>query len=1055
MIVGLTWLDNDASIPDGFAILTPPADATVLSLHARTVKIDNLPWIFFNKESQLQLLLWQSLYDSATFRAVNNSDRSSRQIYYQGLENLEACHAQQSLVPSSIYSDTLGFGSMDPNLAYIFDPLPDFGSSYLDISLNSPPIGLLFSVCLEITMDNATAYLYTPLQSIDKSYMLEDNQVENYPGMILIAHSHPMVYQSFSLFIFMVTNNLLQLDSIRDIYKWANSNSCSWIFAEILKLKSTTIDVFATKLLPAAVELGDCDMVRNLISRNVDINTPIQTSWWREHFRTALSLAVGQRNMQMIKLLLDLGATPNIHEHDSRADSEASIASLWSHKSSQILQLLLERGADPDGFISNCQRGFPLIKAASEGHLEAVSLLIAAKANVNLSISDKGWTALQAATAGGHVQVVRALLKAKADVNLVRIVANPLDAHSYFGYCAPFQTPIQLAVKADNTKIATLLLQNGAKVDFCPILNAFDPEGIDTLFADHEGIAFTEAWPCAYAIQYATKNENIPFVRQLLAAGARVDSRIGVDQGDTPLQIAARIGNLKLVSLLLRHGADVNAPPGKCNGRTAIQAAAESGNIKIIQKLLDLHANVNASPGWASGRTALQAALEKGHINVARRLIRAGACINASPGYSSGLTALQAAVSFGDIEIVKEVLVHGADVNAAAGPLHGFTALQVSVKHENIDLLELLLKQGADVDAPPSEGQNKSALQYAVYIEWMEGVQLLLKYNPDVRKLPPYEDTEAFSALGWAIHHLSHNMMALLFDHGAGPNDPVRNGQDAPPTAFLYALSVLYSCEDIELFVKRGADILQFWGTKSALGVAIEANRDVGVVRMIIDLIIQTKTTTTTRNHSAASFQRSLTWIPFQPKQFTDTELIQILLDEGADIDAKCLEKKITILQNSAMYGTAQVCKILLQRGAEVNIKATKDVGTPLQEAILCQRETKIPYLLLEHGADVNALPAEKRGVTALQAAAIRGYLPLARRLLELGADVTAAPASIDGRTAIDGAAEHGHLDMLQLLLNAYGDREGLAAVCNQAASFADKEGHVVIASWLRGYTAS
>ena len=64
----------------------------------------------------------------------------------------------------------------------------------------------------------------------------------------------------------------------------------------------------------------------------------------------------------------------------------------------------------------------------------------------------------------------------------------------------------------------------------------------------------------------------------------------------------------------------------------------------------------------------------------------------------------------------------------------------------------------------------------------------------------------------------------------------------------------------------------------------------------------------------------------------------------------------------------------------------------------------------------------------------------------------TPSGAPNHGRTAIDGAAEHGHEDMLQLLLNHYDGCEGLSVVCERAATYAKKEDHGEIASWLRQY---
>ncbi|KAL3713550.1 hypothetical protein TMatcc_002253 [Talaromyces marneffei ATCC 18224] len=770
--------DDDTSIPDGFAILTPPA-TMVFPLHNRVI-----------------------------------------------------------LIPSSIFPTTSGLDSTTLNLESLFELLADFGLSWS----NSTLIELGVPASLGMLLQNVTrGYRGTSLESIYKTYMAGDNQVELCTALDQSTHSNPTVYQLFSMFIFMVTNDLRPAEFIQGIYIWVKSNSCGWIFTEILKLKSTTIDVFATKLFPIAVHAGDVDMVRKLLSRNVDIETPIGNSGKGEHFRTALSLAVGGGNMQMVKVLCELGAIPAVLEIDSMVVKDTH-ASLWSPENTGMLRLLLDYGAAPECLILDGPRGYPLVKAASEGSVEAVSLLLALGANVNSSIPRRWGTALQASVAGGHIQVVRALLKAEADVNMIDMVVNNDNRFTFlYGPCDAQQTPIQLAAKTNNTEMVLLLLRSGALVNLCPILPVVHVAWIDTLFSRYEVDRSSEGTlPLAFAIQYAAQNENVPLVHQLLAAGAMVDSRIGIDYGSMPLQIAARLGNMELISLFLAYDADVNAPPEKYNGRTAIQAAAENGNIEVIQMLLDSHANVHALPGRRRGRTALQAALEKGNINAARHLLLSGADINSKPASSYGLTALQAAVSFGDIEIVTELLSYGADANAEAGPKWGLTALQAAVRKRSIDLLGLLLGAGADVNALSSNFGNMTALQFAVSIDWLEGVKLLLNYKPDVRMIPPFyqENYKAFSALGWAIQNFNLDMIALLFDHGAGPNDPVSISPDEPPTAFLYALSHskrLYLPEIIELFVKNGADICQCWGSKSSLEVVIAVSpANVEVIRIII-----------------------------------------------------------------------------------------------------------------------------------------------------------------------------------------------------------------------------
>lgn len=441
-IARLTWIDDDnVSIPDGVTILTPRVEATFFPLVNRVIRRDNLPWLLFNQEIQSHASFRRLLSDSTTFMTGQVPDICAYPIYSPDLNSLEATYAQQDSFFGSIYATASGMDSMTLSM---FDPLTDVGLSWdflLEHQFNEP-VGInigsssmfinpeVLIAPLTVLLQNATGGSgdIKLLESIYRTYTLEENRVHCYTTLDMNNnHSwnpipYSTLYQLFSLFIFLVTNNFVHTKNIRDIYEWAKSNSFSWAFTEALKSKSTTIDVFATKLFPAVVQAGDVEMVRKLVSRNVDIDTPIEIVWnYRDekHSRTALSLAVGQRNVQMVEVLCDLGAKPAVLDMDSMAVKETR-ATLWSQESIEILCLLLSHGADPECFVSNGPRGYPLMKAASEGSVEAVSLLLAAGANVNLD-SERNGTALQASVAGGHIQVVRVLLKAEANVNKVYI----------------------------------------------------------------------------------------------------------------------------------------------------------------------------------------------------------------------------------------------------------------------------------------------------------------------------------------------------------------------------------------------------------------------------------------------------------------------------------------------------------------------------------------------------------------------------------------------------------------------------------------------------------
>lgn len=119
-----------------------------------------------------------------------------------------------------------------------------------------------------------------------------------------------------------------------------------------------------------------------------------------------------------------------------------------------------------------------------------------------------------------------------------------------------------------------------------------------------------------------------------------------------------------------------------------------------------------------------------------------------------------------------------------------------------------------------------------------------------------------------------------------------------------------------------------------------------------------------------------------------------------------------TPLHLAAFSGSAETARFLLERGADLTLRAkTKFRNTPLQTALLPgQYETA--KLLLEHGADPNVRQAE--GFTPLQEAALLGRRDLVDLLLSHGAELNSR--ADDGRTALTEALRGKHTELADYL---------------------------------------
>ncbi|NQT20220.1 MAG: ankyrin repeat domain-containing protein [Planctomycetes bacterium] len=142
-------------------------------------------------------------------------------------------------------------------------------------------------------------------------------------------------------------------------------------------------------------------------------------------------------------------------------------------------------------------------------------------------------------------------------------------------------------------------------------------------------------------------------VKRLVDQGASVHDIL--DNGATPLHVAASWHRESLVKLFIEKGADVNAKDN--DGETPLHWAAGKGHAEMVELLLAHGARVNAKDhlGW----TPLHKAAVKHHYQAGSVLLSNGADANAKD--NSGGTPLQCAEAWGGSQAVIELLrQHGA-----------------------------------------------------------------------------------------------------------------------------------------------------------------------------------------------------------------------------------------------------------------------------------------------------------------------------------------------------------------------------------------------------------
>lgn len=157
------------------------------------------------------------------------------------------------------------------------------------------------------------------------------------------------------------------------------------------------------------------------------------------------------------------------------------------------------------------------------------------------------------------------------------------------------------------------------------------------------------------------------------------------------------------------------------------------------------------------------------------------------------------------------------------------------------------------------------------------------------------------------------------------------------------------------------------------------------------------------------------------------------LLDSGAPVDG--LKEEVTPLRVAAWHGHFNIAKLLVERGANVNYAARKDIGTPIMSAALMGNES-VMRLLFEKGADINN--QAHTGGTALFCSCVRGLSALTALAIEMGANVNLR--AFDGTTALHMIAMGGKVEDAAMLLQAGAlpnvfRSDGLTPLCFAAAN--------------------
>ena len=313
-------------------------------------------------------------------------------------------------------------------------------------------------------------------------------------------------------------------------------------------------DQWGRTAIMVAAAAGHLDIVRALAGKGVDIDRALPRA-----------ARYGQKDVLAFLLSRQPGLV---------AISEAMVNAAIGSRDAEMVRTLLDKGADVnfkarDARMGNRQHAEPaLIVAANELKVNIVSLLLSRGADVNVKgVLER--TALHVAISSfGQSDNEE---KRRDQMEIVRgLLSKPVDLEAR-GQDYWQVTPLLLAIDKKQAQIALLLIERGADV--------------------HARATYVgRGRPSRSALMLAAESDMPEVVQALLAKGADVNHRN--ELGETALHVAARRskgrGHAEVAQALLAAGVEVNARNNK--GETALALVAGSDerarNDEFVQALL-------------------------------------------------------------------------------------------------------------------------------------------------------------------------------------------------------------------------------------------------------------------------------------------------------------------------------------------------------------------------------------------------------------------------------------------------------------------------------------
>ncbi len=488
----------------------------------------------------------------------------------------------------------------------------------------------------------------------------------------------------------------------------------------------------------SAAAKGDTPTIQSLLKKDPAL---IRSEF---DYRTTLSFAVRENQLEAAALLLEHGASP------VSSGTPDTLLQITKDRGYTSMQQLIEKAlAGKDGSIE----GAIVAEAIRNRDLKKLKALLDVSPELLHARDEGGSQPIHWAVMTRQTDMIDELLDRGADINAKRPDgALPLQLtngdYSYRGWRdVPKDT---IATPAD---IFNHLISRGAYLDIC----------------------------------MAALKGNIERVRQLLDEDPSLVNRVAdyvtyYAGSGAPIKNAAIGGHIEIVKLLLERGADPNLPEeGIAPRGHALHSAVVNGHIEIVKLLLEHGAYPNVE--IESSADTLSAAMSQNNQPMIELLCSwgasrkvhllayygdiqtAAAVFAANPALANDAYALECAAGEGHSSFVRLMLRYQPDLVKRIAVGLASRGPQDSIKpHE---LTEFLFQQGMNPNHKNWLGITP--LHRFAQRDDLESAAIFIQHGADINAI---EEEFYSTPLGYATKYGKKNMVVFLLQQGADPGLP-------------------------------------------------------------------------------------------------------------------------------------------------------------------------------------------------------------------------------------------------------------------------------------------